>query len=68
MGFARCEGARFKHALVLIWLLGVAPRFGQGTDAVPSGIIRDPSGEAIPGAVVTAQNLRAGSYRDAGRV
>lgn len=49
-------GAGFQLALLLV--LCVLPAFAQGTDAVLSGAVRDPSGAVIAGATVTAENLK----------
>ena len=44
------------------WLvtLAAACLYGQGTDAVLTGTVTDPTGAAIPGAVVKATNAKTG--------
>ena len=56
----RRAGAGFKLAFLML-SGGVAPAFAQGTDAVLSGAVRDPSGAVVPGASVMAGNLKTGA-------
>ena len=45
---------------VLVWVMLAAMACAQGTDAVVTGTVTDPSGSAIPGATVRARNTRTG--------
>jgi hypothetical protein len=46
----------------LMWgMLPLSPAFGQATDGNITGTVLDPSGAAVSGASVTAQNVGAGS-------
>ena len=44
----------------MAWLALAAMACAQGTDAVVTGTVTDPSGGAIPGANVRARNTRTG--------
>lgn len=50
-----------RLAFLPLWLVGVAPALAQGTGAVLSGTVRDPSSGAVAGAAITAQNIGTGT-------
>ena len=46
--------------LLIVMLIFVGLTFSQGTDAVLSGTVTDPSGAAVPGVKITATNVKTG--------
>jgi hypothetical protein len=50
--------------ILTILILSLTEAFGQGLTGTVSGVVKDPTGSAVPGASVTLTNVRTGGTRE----